>query len=80
MVGGEVHLWGELTDGVGLDGKLWPRVGAAAEVMWRGGGGAVDEGVTRRLAEMRERLVVRGVGAEMVQMTWCLMNEGGCQL
>ena len=31
---GEVHLWGELTDTVNLDGMLWPRVSAAAEVMW----------------------------------------------
>ncbi|KAA6413111.1 MAG: glycoside hydrolase family 20 [Lasallia pustulata] len=80
VLGGEVHLWGELTDGVGLDGKLWPRAAAAAEVLWRGGGRTVDEGATRRLAEMRERLVGRGVIAEVVQMTWCLMNEGGCRL
>lgn len=80
VLGGEVHLWGELTDGVNLDGKLWPRAAAAAEVMWAGGGRVVDESATRRLAEMRERLVGRGVGAEMVQMTWCLQNEGDCRL
>ncbi|MCJ1416699.1 N-acetyl-glucosamine-6-phosphate deacetylase [Xylographa parallela] len=77
VIGGEVHLWGELTDSVGLDGMLWPRVAAAAEVLWRGKG-ELDEGVTRRLAEMRERLVARGTGAGMVQMEWCLKNPGGC--
>ena len=79
VVGGEVHLWGELTHGVNLDGMLWPRAAAAAEVLWRGKG-EVGEGSTRRLAYMRERLVARGVGAGMVQMTWGLMNERSCIL
>ena len=79
VVGGEVHLWGELMDGVNLDGMLWPRAAAAAEVLWRGKG-IVGEGSTRRLAYMRERLVARGVGAGMVQMTWGLMNERSCVL
>ena len=80
LVGGEVHLWSELTDSVNLDGKLWPRAAAAAEILWKGpvGVGGVSEGVTRRLAEWRERVVGKGVRAEVVQMTWCLMNEGGC--
>ncbi|MCJ1406189.1 N-acetyl-glucosamine-6-phosphate deacetylase [Ptychographa xylographoides] len=81
VIGGEVHIWGELTDGVGLDGKVWPRAAAAAEVLWSGvqGPRGVDESVTRRLAELRERLVAREVGASMVQMEWCLQNLGGCQ-
>ncbi len=37
VLGGEVHLWSELTDPVNLDGKLWPRASAAAEVLWSGG-------------------------------------------
>ena len=77
VVGGEVHLWGELTDGVNLDGMLWPRVAAAAEVLWRGKG-TVGEESTRSLAEMRERLVAMGVGSGPVQVTWCLMNPGNC--
>jgi hexosaminidase len=76
IVGGEVHLWCEQTDSITLDFKLWPRVAAAAEVLWKGKG-SLDEGVTRRLAEMRERLVLRGIRAEVVQMEWCLRNEGG---
>ena len=77
IVGGEVHLWGELTDGVNLDGMLWPRVAAAGEVLWRGKG-TVGEESTRSLAEMREWLVGMGVGSGPVQVTWCLMNPGNC--
>lgn len=80
VVGGEIHLWGELTDDISLDGLLWPRVAAAAEILWSGTGKRLDEGTTRRLADMRERLVARGIGAGMVQMEWCLRNEGGCTL
>ena len=79
VLGGEVNLWSELTDSVTLDHMLWPRLAAAAEVLWRGKG-EVSEGSTRRLAEMRERLVGRGIASGMVQMEWCLRNEGGCRL
>lgn len=58
---------------------LWPRAAAAAEVLWRGKAD-VGEAATRRLAEMRERLVARGVMAGMVQMEWGLRNQGGCIL
>ncbi|KAL8730750.1 MAG: hypothetical protein Q9166_003820 [cf. Caloplaca sp. 2 TL-2023] len=80
IAGGEVHLWGELTDSVTLDGMLWPRVAAAAEVMWSGTDKMADEDTTRRLAEFRERLIARGISAGMVQMEWCLRNKGGCTL
>ena len=80
ILGGEVHMWGELTDSVTLDGMLWPRAAAAAEVLWRGPGSPVSEDVTRRLAEMRERLLLKGIAAAMVQMEWCLRNRGGCTL
>ena len=79
VLGGEANLWSELTDSVTLDHMLWPRLAAAAEMLWRGRG-EVSEETTRRLAEMRERLVGRGIASGMVQMEWCLMNEGGCRL
>lgn len=80
LIGGEAHLWGELTDSVTLDSMLWPRLSAAAEVMWSGPGRTPDEDTTRRLADMMERLVASGVGAGVVQMEWCLRNRGGCRL
>lgn len=79
VIGGEVRLWGELTDSVSLDFMLWPRVAAAAEMMWRGKG-EVGEASTRRLAEMRERLVKLGIRTGMVQMEWGLRNQGECVL
>ena len=75
IAGGEVCLWGELTDSVNLEQKLWPRVAAAGEILWKGPM-KVEEATTRRLAEMRERLVAMGMRAEMVQMEWSLRNEG----
>ncbi|KAK4695221.1 hexosaminidase, partial [Lecanoromycetidae sp. Uapishka_2] len=79
VIGGEVHLWGELTDSVNLDDMLWPRTAAAAGLLWRGKG-EIGEQTTRALAEMRERLVLRGIRAGMVQMEWGLRNKGGCIL
>ena len=82
LEGGEVHMWGELTDPVNLDSKVWPRASAAAEILWTGpkGVAGVSEAVTRRLADIRERMVVMGYQASVVQMTWCLQNEGDCSL
>ena len=79
IIGGEVHLWTELTDSMTLDFMLWPRAAAAAEMMWRGRG-EVEESSTRRLAVMRERLMKRGIRSGMVQMEWALRNPGECIL
>ena len=82
ILGGETHLWAEQTDPSNLDQMLWPRVAAAAEVLWSGATAANGESRSQkeaapRLSEMRERLVKMGVGAEPVQMVYCTM-EGGC--
>lgn len=75
--GGETHLWSELTDSVTPDGKLWPRAAAAAERLWAGHHmPPIDEHMTRRLAELRERLVIQGIGASVVQVEWSLRNIG----
>ena len=34
--GGEAHMWTEMVDGVSLDGMVWPRAAAVAEVLWGG--------------------------------------------
>ena len=80
VIGGEVHMWGELTDPLNVDGKVWPRASAAAEVLWRGptGTAGVNETVTRRLADVRERMAAMGFAPSVVQMTWCLQNLGSC--
>jgi hexosaminidase len=65
---GEVHLWGEITDLITLDSMLWPRAAAAAKVLWKGPGTPVSENTTKRLAILRERLLLIDVTAGMVQM------------
>jgi len=80
-LGGEMHIWAESTDAVNLDTMIWPRGGAAAEVLWSG---RQDEhGVNRsqieaapRLSEWRERLVARGIQAGPVQMIYCTQYGG----
>ena len=77
--GGESLMWSEQTDGVDLDFKLWPRAAAAAEVLWAGPRkSAMIVDATWRLGQWRERMVLDGVSASPVAMTWCLM-EGGCE-
>ena len=80
VIGGEVHMWNEMTDAVTLDSMLWPRAAAAAELLWTGTSNPVSEDTTRRLAELRERLLLEGIAAGMVQMEWCLRNKGGCRI
>ena len=82
LYGGEVHMWGELTDPVNIDSKVWPRAAAAGEVMWTGPTGAagVNGNVTRRLADFRERIVNMGIQSSVVTMTWCLQNPDDCSL
>jgi len=60
------------------DGILRLRVAAAAEVLWRGKGEASED--TTRIAEMRERLIFRGIQAGMIQMECYLKNKGGTLL
>lgn len=73
MLEGGAHLWGELMDSVYLDGMLWLRV-TAAEVMWSALGKKLDE--STKLADMRERLEMKGVGCGVVQMEWCSRMAG----
>ncbi|KAF2032086.1 hypothetical protein EK21DRAFT_61747 [Setomelanomma holmii] len=85
VIGGEAHMWAEQTDPVNVDRMVWPRGSAVAEILWSG---AKDEqGRNRsqidaapRLSEMRERLVLKGIGAEPIQMPYCTMEGTVCQL
>lgn len=80
VLGGEVAVWSETIDGVNFDSLVWPRASAAGEVLWSG---RIDENgqnrsqydVMPRLAEMRERLVARGVGASPVAMIFCTQGN-----
>ncbi|KAI9730603.1 MAG: N-acetyl-glucosamine-6-phosphate deacetylase [Claussenomyces sp. TS43310] len=84
--GGEVHIWSEQTDPVNLDDMVWPRAGAAAEVLWSGRQDSTGQNRSQldaspRLAEMRERMVARGITAGPVQMVFCTQaNSTECSL
>ncbi|KKY25359.1 putative beta-hexosaminidase subunit beta [Phaeomoniella chlamydospora] len=80
--GGEVHLWSEQVDSVSLDGKLWPRAAAAAEVLWSGprNSSQIAE-ASGRLGRWRERAVLdHGIASATVTMNICLMGETNCEL
>ena len=74
----------EQTDYVNIDRMLWPRAAAAAEILWSGAKDPVT-GQNRsqieaapRLADMRERLVHKGIMAEPVHMPFCTMESNQC--
>lgn len=85
-MGGEVHIWSEQTDPVNLDDMVWPRASAAAEVLWSGRQDEAGQNRSQitaapRLAEMRERMLLRGVRAGPVQMVFCTQaNATECAL
>ena len=85
VLGAEVSLWSEQTDPVNLDEIIWPRSMAAAEVLWSGakdgqGNNRSQVEASPRLAEMRERMVLRGVKSGPVQMVYCTQNDGYCNV
>lgn len=85
VLGGEVHMWGEQTDGVNLDATIWPRASAAGEVLWSGAKNEAGENRSQveaspRLNEIRERMVQRGVRVGPVQMVFCTQNGTQCAL
>ncbi|KAI1335890.1 glycoside hydrolase family 20 protein [Xylariaceae sp. FL0016] len=82
VLGGEVGAWSETIDDANIDNILWPRASAAGEVLWSGrldAGGQNRSQVEAapRLAEFRERMLARGVGAAPVQMVYCTQGMDG---
>lgn len=80
MLGGEVGVWSETIDPSNLDALVWPRASAAGEALWSGrtdasGANRSQVAASQRLSELRERMVLRGVRASPVQMTFC--TQGG---
>lgn len=85
VLGGEVHMWSEQTDGVNLDDMIWPRASAAGEVLWSGAKDATGQNRSQveaspRLSEIRERMLQRGVRGGPVQMVFCTQNVTQCAL
>lgn len=85
VLGGEVHMWSEQTDPANLDNMIWPRASAAGEVLWSGAKDALGQNRSQieaspRLAELRERMLHRGIRAGPVQMVFCTQNGTQCAL
>lgn len=74
-------MWSQQTDSVNVDDLVWPRASAAGEVLWSGrqddatGENRSQMSAAPRLAEMRERMVILGVGVGPVQAIFC--TQGG---
>ncbi|TVY86138.1 Beta-hexosaminidase, partial [Lachnellula willkommii] len=80
VLGAEVHIWSEQTDPGNLDDTVWPRASAAGEVLWSGRQDASGQNRSQitaapRLAEMRERMLARGIQLGPVQMVFCTQNN-----
>ena len=86
VIGGEVIMYTEQVDAATLDGVVWPRAAAVGEVLWSGakdwsGQNRSQITASPRLAQFRERLVLRGIKSTMVQMVYCLQGSGySCSL
>ncbi len=82
FVGGEHAVWTETIDPTNLEGKVWPRAAAGAEVWWTGeevAGKKRDKvEALPRMMDLRYRLVQMGVAAEPLQPLWCATRPGQC--
>ncbi|KAG9287419.1 hypothetical protein G9A89_023791 [Geosiphon pyriformis] len=82
VLGAELALWSEQSDGIVIDSKLWPRAAAFGELLWSGNkdekGRKRYREMQQRINEFRERLVIRGVGALPLQPKWCYKHPHEC--
>lgn len=58
VLGGEVALWSEQSDGTFMDGRIWPRGSAITDLRWSG-----------NRERWRHRMVGRGIGAEPIHVS-----------
>lgn len=71
VLGGELSMWGEWVDATNLVSRTFPRGSAVAERLWSPES-QVDIGdATTRIADMRCRLIARGLAAEPLDPGYC---------
>lgn len=85
IIGGETAMWSEQTGPTVLDGRLWPRSAAAAEIYWSG---SYDEDnkrrtvkdVAERFHDWNYRLQARRINSEPIQPKFCAKDPGLCDI
>ncbi|KAI7900400.1 glycoside hydrolase superfamily [Cokeromyces recurvatus] len=85
VLGGETAAWAEQIDENVIDGRLWPRSAAAAEIYWSGSYDTkakrrTVKTVSERFYDWNYRLQARGIQAEPVQPKYCHQHPGACNL
>ncbi|KAI8333762.1 glycoside hydrolase superfamily [Blakeslea trispora] len=85
ILGGEVALWSEQSGPTVMDGRLWPRSAAAAEIYWSGSYDTSNKrrtvkDVSERFYDWVYHLQARHIDAEPVQPKYCAKHPHACDL
>lgn len=85
ILGGELAIWGEQAGPTVIDGLMWPRSAAAAELYWSGsydtnGNKRTVKSVSERFYDWVYRLQARGINAEPTQPKYCVQHPGACNV
>ncbi|KAI9581797.1 chitooligosaccharidolytic beta-N-acetylglucosaminidase [Glossina fuscipes] len=77
VLGGEVCMWSEYVDEFGVESRIWPRAGAAAERLWSNPKSGSYQ-AQYRFYRYRQRLISRGIRPDAIIPKWCILNENHC--
>lgn len=84
VLGASTALWSEQTDSNTVDGMIWPRSAALAELLWSGNrdgdGNHRHEDLLPRILIFREWLVKNGLRAAALMPKWCVKYPEKCML
>lgn len=71
VLGGTACAWGEFIDAVNAINRVWPRAAAVAERLWSPAGVTDLEDASQRLADLRCRMLSRGIAAQSMGPGFC---------
>ncbi|KAL4440050.1 hypothetical protein ABPG75_003051 [Micractinium tetrahymenae] len=71
VLGGEACAWGEFIDAVNSVNRVWPRAAAVAERLWSPADVTDVQDAAVRLADVRCRMLSRGVAAQSMGPGFC---------
>ena len=78
VLGGEACLWGEQTGPSSLDQTIWPRTSAVGERLWSAAETNDYVEAYGRLQWMTQRMIERGINANMIGPEYCMYNPKEC--